>query len=34
VIKDGEIRILDTPGDGLELNEDFIRPRLIPGETG
>jgi len=32
VIKDGKIRVLDKPGLGIELNEDAIRPRLLPGE--
>ncbi len=32
VIKDGKFRILDKPGLGLELNEDFVRSRLLPGE--
>jgi L-alanine-DL-glutamate epimerase-like enolase superfamily enzyme len=33
IIKDGKIRILDKPGFGLELNEDVVRPLLLPGET-
>ena len=33
IIKDGRIRILDKPGFGLELNEDVVRPLLLPGET-
>ena len=33
VIRGGKYRILDKPGLGLELNEDFIRQRLMPGET-
>ncbi len=33
IMKDGKIRILDKPGYGLELNEDFVRSRLLPGET-
>jgi L-alanine-DL-glutamate epimerase-like enolase superfamily enzyme len=33
VIRGGKYRILDKPGLGLEINEDFIRKRLMPGET-
>ena len=33
VIRGGKYRILDKPGLGLELNEDFTRKRLMPGET-
>ncbi len=33
VIKGGKIRILDKPGLGIELNEDFVRAHLLPGET-
>jgi L-alanine-DL-glutamate epimerase-like enolase superfamily enzyme len=33
IIKDGKIRILDKPGLGLELNEEVVRPLLLPGET-
>ncbi len=33
VINDGKYRILDKPGLGAELNEDFVRGRLMPGET-
>jgi L-alanine-DL-glutamate epimerase-like enolase superfamily enzyme len=33
IIKDGKFRILDKPGFGLELNEDVVRPLLLPGET-
>jgi L-alanine-DL-glutamate epimerase-like enolase superfamily enzyme len=32
VIKDGNYRLLDKPGLGLELNEDYVRGRLMPGE--
>jgi L-alanine-DL-glutamate epimerase-like enolase superfamily enzyme len=32
VIQDGSWRILDKPGLGLDLNEDFARARLAPGE--
>jgi L-alanine-DL-glutamate epimerase-like enolase superfamily enzyme len=32
VIKDGKYRILEKPGLGLELNENFIRGHLMPGE--
>jgi L-alanine-DL-glutamate epimerase-like enolase superfamily enzyme len=32
VIKDGNYQILDKPGFGVELNEDFIRKLLPPGE--
>ncbi|MGD0696602.1 MAG: mandelate racemase/muconate lactonizing enzyme family protein [Terriglobia bacterium] len=32
VIKDGKYRILDKPGLGAELNEDFVRGHLMPGE--
>mgnify|MGYP001614233846 CR=1 FL=1 len=31
-IKDGKFRILDKPGFGVELNEDYVRARLKPGE--
>jgi len=33
VIRDGKYRILDKPGLGLEINEDFTRRHLMPGET-
>ncbi len=33
IIKNGKIRILDKPGFGLELNEDYVRTLLLPGET-
>ena len=33
VIKDGKYRILDKPGLGVELNEDYVRGHLMPGET-
>ncbi len=33
VIRGGKYRVLDKPGLGLELNEDFVRSRLMPGET-
>jgi L-alanine-DL-glutamate epimerase-like enolase superfamily enzyme len=33
IIKNGKIRILDKPGLGLELNEEVVRPLLLPGET-
>ena len=33
VIKDGKYRVSDKPGLGLELNEDFVRGRLMPGEA-
>jgi L-alanine-DL-glutamate epimerase-like enolase superfamily enzyme len=32
IIKDGKIRILDKPGFGAELNEDYVRANLAPGE--
>jgi L-alanine-DL-glutamate epimerase-like enolase superfamily enzyme len=32
VIKDGKWQILDKPGLGAELNEDFVRAHLLPGE--
>lgn len=32
VIKDGKYRILDKPGYGLEINEDYTRAHLFPGE--
>jgi L-alanine-DL-glutamate epimerase-like enolase superfamily enzyme len=32
VIKDGNWQILDKPGLGLEINEDFMRAHLQPGE--
>lgn len=33
IIQNGKIRILDKPGLGLELNEEVVRPLLLPGET-
>jgi L-alanine-DL-glutamate epimerase-like enolase superfamily enzyme len=33
VIRGGKYRILDKPGLGVEINEDFTRKRLMPGET-
>ena len=33
VIKDGNWQILDKPGLGIELNEDYARKNLPPGET-
>ena len=33
VIKEGKYRVSTRPGLGLELNEDFVRRRLMPGET-
>jgi L-alanine-DL-glutamate epimerase-like enolase superfamily enzyme len=33
VIRGGKYRILDKPGLGLEINEDFTRQHLMPGET-
>jgi L-alanine-DL-glutamate epimerase-like enolase superfamily enzyme len=33
VIKDGKDRISDKPGLGVELNEDYVRGHLMPGET-
>jgi L-alanine-DL-glutamate epimerase-like enolase superfamily enzyme len=33
VIKDGKYRISDRPGLGVELNEDYVRAHLMPGET-
>jgi L-alanine-DL-glutamate epimerase-like enolase superfamily enzyme len=33
VIKDGKYRISDKPGLGVELNEDYVRAHLMPGET-
>jgi L-alanine-DL-glutamate epimerase-like enolase superfamily enzyme len=33
VIKDGQIRILDKTGYGVDLNEDQVRAHLVPGET-
>ncbi|HVA00998.1 MAG TPA: mandelate racemase/muconate lactonizing enzyme family protein [Terriglobia bacterium] len=32
VIQDGKWRILDKPGLGVELNEDYVRAHLLPGE--
>ena len=32
-IKDGHIRLSDKPGLGVELNEDYVRAHLAPGET-
>ena len=31
-IRDGKFRILDKPGFGVELNEDYVRAHLKPGE--
>ena len=33
VIKDGKYRVLDKPGLGLEINEEYVRQHLMPGET-
>ena len=33
IIKDGNWQILDKPGLGIELNEDYVRTHLPPGET-
>ena len=33
LIKDGKYRLSDRPGLGLQLNEDFMRAHLIPGEV-
>ena len=33
VIRNGKYRILDKPGLGVEINEDFTRKHLMPGET-
>ena len=33
VIKDGKYRLSDAPGLGVELNEDWVRAHLMPGET-
>ncbi len=33
VIRGGNYRILDKPGLGVEINEDFTRKHLMPGET-
>ena len=33
IIKDGKIQIQDKPGFGVELNEDYVRAHLAPGET-
>jgi L-alanine-DL-glutamate epimerase-like enolase superfamily enzyme len=33
VISGGKYRILDKPGLGVEINEEFTRKRLMPGET-
>lgn len=32
LLKDGRIQIPDKPGIGLELNEDYVRQHLAPGE--
>lgn len=32
IIKDGRIQLFDKPGLGVELNEEFVRSRLAPGE--
>lgn len=33
VIRDGKYRVLDKPGLGVELNEDYVRAHLMPGEA-
>ena len=33
IIRDGNWQILDKPGLGIELNEDYARTHLAPGET-
>ena len=33
IIKDGKIQIQDKLGFGVELNEDYVRAHLAPGET-
>jgi L-alanine-DL-glutamate epimerase-like enolase superfamily enzyme len=33
IIKDGNWQILDKPGLGIELNEDYARAHLLPGEV-
>jgi len=32
IIKDGRIQLFDKPGLGVELNEEWVRSRLAPGE--
>lgn len=32
IFKDGRIQLFDKPGLGVELNEDWVRTRLAPGE--
>ena len=32
IIKDGRIQLFEKPGLGVELNEDWVRTRLAPGE--
>jgi L-alanine-DL-glutamate epimerase-like enolase superfamily enzyme len=32
IIKDGRIQLFDKPGLGIELNEDYAKSRLAPGE--
>ncbi len=32
IIKDGRIQLFEKPGLGVELNEDWVRQRLAPGE--
>jgi L-alanine-DL-glutamate epimerase-like enolase superfamily enzyme len=33
IIKDGKIQIQDKPGFWVELNEDYVRAHLAPGEN-
>lgn len=33
IIKNGKYRLSDKPGFGVDLNEDFMRAHLVPGET-
>ena len=32
IIKDGRIQFFDKPGIGVDLNEEWVRTRLAPGE--
>ena len=32
IVKDGRIQLSDKPGLGVELNEDYVRAHLLPGE--
>jgi len=33
IFKDGRIQLSDKPGFGVELNEDYVKSCLAPGEV-